>query len=325
MVTRLVGIVAVAALLTGCGSGSSQHSTTTASTEPVTTLAGRLVAVYHASPADAARAQQVIAANARIRGRTADVLDGLEAHSLALTRAASGPMQAAITTAQQTVSAMAPGALQDTFGRIVNDEATVSLKLKAIYDYFAHGGKPHTQQLGRLVTAAQQAGQNQRTAEQAALDAWTRGLTGPQRDAVYAEIDKLQGLDSCTVVSRAEAGRALGERVGAPVRGNATVGTGAACVFYGPHAPAGASPDTPVADSVRVVLVSGPTAPVQYNGYRAKVAAQPVGGLGSPAFFDGGRSLSVLVGDEYVRVAVIGVADVLGAEKQLAAAVLQRL
>ena len=98
-----------------------------------------------------------------------------------------------------------------------------------------------------------------------------------------------------------------------------------AAVFYGPNAPAGASADVPVNDSVRVVLVTGPHALKYFNDYRSKVKAQAIAGLGDKAYYDGYASLSVLKGDEYLRVAVIGVKSVLGAEKKLAPDALPRM
>ena len=127
-------------------------------------------------------------------------------------------------------------------------------------------------------------------------------------------------LTSRTIVTRAEAGAALGQTVKPPVLGHATVEGGIAAVFYGPNAPAGANADVPVTDSVRVVLVTGPKALKYFDDYRSKVSAQPIAGLGDKAYYDGYASLSVLKGDEYLRIAVIGVKNVLGAEKTLAAA-----
>jgi hypothetical protein len=103
------------------------------------------------------------------------------------------------------------------------------------------------------------------------------------------------------------------------VLGHATVEGGVAAVFYGPHVPAGANPDVPVTDSVRIVLVTGPKALKFFNDYRSKVHAQPIAGLGDKAYYDGYASLSVLKGDEYLRVAVVGVPNVLRAEEKLAA------
>lgn len=132
--------------------------------------------------------------------------------------------------------------------------------------------------------------------------------------------------NSCSIITRSQAGAALGgESVKAPVRGRATVEGGVACVFYGPHAPKGANADVPVNDSVRVVLVSGPKAKAYFNDYRSKVHAQRISGLGNQAYYDGYASLSVLKGKYYVRIAVIGVRNVLAAEKTLAVDALRRL
>jgi hypothetical protein len=131
--------------------------------------------------------------------------------------------------------------------------------------------------------------------------------------------------NSCSIVTRSQAGAALGQSVKPPVRGRATVEGGVACVFYGLHAPKGASADVPVIDSVRVVLVSGAKAKVYFDDYRSKVHAQRISGLGDQAYYDGYASLSVLKGKYYVRIAVIGVKNVLAAEKTLAVDALHRL
>jgi hypothetical protein len=131
---------------------------------------------------------------------------------------------------------------------------------------------------------------------------------------------------SCTLITRAEAGSALGgEKVKTPVKGHAFVEGGVACVFYGPHAPAGISADTPVGDSVRVVLVSGAKAKFYFDDYRSKVHAQPLRGLGDQAYYDGFASVSVLKSHFYVRIAVLSGRDPLAAEKKLAADALRRL
>jgi hypothetical protein len=132
-------------------------------------------------------------------------------------------------------------------------------------------------------------------------------------------------FDSCSVVTQTEASTALGQTVQVPVRGKATVEGGVACVFYGPSVKAGTDPDVPVNDSVRVVLVVGPDATTWFNDYKTKVPAQAISGLGDQAYFDGSASVSVLKSDEYLRVAVIGVANFEAAEKTLAAAVLPRM
>lgn len=124
---------------------------------------------------------------------------------------------------------------------------------------------------------------------------------------------------SCTVVTQAQAGAALGQSVTAGALGHATVEGGLACVYYGPNAPSTADADVPVLDSVRVVLVTGSDALKWFNDYKGKVHAQSISGLGSQAYYDGDASVSVLVGSEYLRVAVVGstgVSEV--AEEQLA-------
>jgi hypothetical protein len=122
---------------------------------------------------------------------------------------------------------------------------------------------------------------------------------------------------SCSVITAAEAGAALGQSVKPPLLGKATVEGGVACVFYGPHVPAGTSPDIPVGDSVRVVLVTGRHAKRWFDDYRSKVSAQPVPGIGDSAYYDGYASISVLKGNAYLRIAV-GILDNLHAEETLA-------
>jgi hypothetical protein len=137
---------------------------------------------------------------------------------------------------------------------------------------------------------------------------------------------KTRKATSCSVITQAEAGAALGgQQVRPPVRGKATVEGGVACVYYGPNVPAGFSPDVPVGDSVRVVLVTGPKAKRYFRDYRSRVRAQPVAGLGDAAFYDGFASLSVLKGDAYLRIAVAVISGSLDAEKTLAADALPRM
>jgi hypothetical protein len=111
------------------------------------------------------------------------------------------------------------------------------------------------------------------------------------------------------------------------VLGNATVEGGLACVFYGPSAPTPRDPNVAQADSVRVVVVHGPKALVWYENYKSKVSPQPESGLGDQAFYDGVASLNVLLGDYYLRIAVVpaGAPPSLTAEEQLARAVLPKL
>jgi hypothetical protein len=129
-----------------------------------------------------------------------------------------------------------------------------------------------------------------------------------------------------TVITQSEAGAALGQNVRAAVGGKATVEGAVAAVFYGPVVPVGTDPDVPVPNSVRVVLVTGPKAAVWFNDYRSKVHAAPLSGLGDQAYYDGYASVSVLKGDAYLRIAVVGPHGTsLPAEKELAADALPRM
>jgi len=134
-------------------------------------------------------------------------------------------------------------------------------------------------------------------------------------------------VDSCSVVTQAEAASAMGTAVTPGVLGSATVEGGLACVFYGPYAPTPRNPNVAQADSVRVVLVKGSQAVTWYNNYRSKVRAQPITGYGDQAYFDGYASLSVLKGDSYLRIAVspAGAPPSLSDEKQVATAILTKL
>ena len=134
-------------------------------------------------------------------------------------------------------------------------------------------------------------------------------------------------FNSCSVVTRAEAARAIGEAVTPGVLGNATVEGGRACVFYGPAAPTPAAPSVAQRDSVRVVVVEGSHAMLWYDDYKSKVHARPISGFGDQAYYDGYASLSVLKGDRYLRVAVIP-ADApasLSDEEKLATAIVAKL
>jgi hypothetical protein len=111
--------------------------------------------------------------------------------------------------------------------------------------------------------------------------------------------------DSCSAVTQSNVSTALGESVQPGVKGKATVEGGVACVFYGPQAPAGADPDVPVPDSVRVVLVTGADGTKWFNDYKTKVPAVAISGLGDQAYYDGSASVSVLKGSSYLRISVI--------------------
>jgi lipopolysaccharide export system protein LptA len=143
--------------------------------------------------------------------------------------------------------------------------------------------------------------------------------------AATSQTSSSVAVDSCTAITQSEAGAALGQAARVPVRGKATVEGGIACVFYGPAVPAGADPDVPVPGSVRVVLVRGAQARSFFADYRGKVHAVAVPGLGDQAYYDGYASLSVLKGEAYIRIAVIGVRNVLDVEKMLAADALPRM
>jgi hypothetical protein len=107
--------------------------------------------------------------------------------------------------------------------------------------------------------------------------------------------------------------------------GKAWVEGGHACVFYGPGIPASTNPDVPVNNSVRVVLVNGSQAKMYYDDYKTKIPAQEITGFGDQAYYDGSMSLSVMKGSSYIRIAVIGVPDVLKAEEKLATSALSRM
>ena len=150
--------------------------------------------------------------------------------------------------------------------------------------------------------------------------------TGPgSQGSTPAGTSSAAATGSCSVITAAQASAALGgQPVTGPFIGNATVESGKACVYYGPEVPPGASPNIPLGDTVRVVLVTGPNAQKFFNDYESKVNAQPISGLGDKAFYDGYASISVLKGDEYVRIAV-GVVNPLPPEKVLAADALTKM
>jgi hypothetical protein len=136
-------------------------------------------------------------------------------------------------------------------------------------------------------------------------------------------------FNSCSVVTQAEAASAIGSSVTPGVLGNATVEGGLACVFYGPSAPTPTTPNVGQPDSVRVVVVKGSDALTWYNNYKSspEVRAQPITGYGDQAYYDGYASLSVLKGDDYLRVAVVpvGAPPSLAKEELLANTILPKL
>jgi len=136
-----------------------------------------------------------------------------------------------------------------------------------------------------------------------------------------------KGFDSCSVVTRAEAAKAIGSSVTVGILGSATVEGGVACVFYGPGAPTPRTPNVAQSDSVRVVVVKGSNALKWYNGYKSKAPAKSIAGYGNKAYYDGYASLSVLKDDYYLRIAVspAKAAPSLKDEEHLAAAILPKL
>lgn len=124
--------------------------------------------------------------------------------------------------------------------------------------------------------------------------------TGGSSAATAAGPTPSVAVDSMTVITQAEASAALGQSVRPAVQGKATVEGGIAAVFYGPSVPVGTNPDVAVANSVRVVLVTGPKARFYFDDYRSKVHAVSVAGLGDEAYYDGYASLSVMKGDMYI-------------------------
>jgi hypothetical protein len=136
-----------------------------------------------------------------------------------------------------------------------------------------------------------------------------------------------RNFNSCSVVTRAEAAKAIGQAVTPGILGHATVEGGLACVFYGPSAPSPRNPNVAQPDSVRVVVVKGRNALTWYNNYKSKVNARPVTGYGDRAYYDGYASFNVLDGDYYIRIAV-SPADAppsLSDEEKLATAILTKL
>ena len=74
-----------------------------------------------------------------------------------------------------------------------------------------------------------------------------------------------------------------------------------------------------------MVVVKGSDAMTWYNDYKSKVNAQSIAGYGDQAFYDGYASLSVLKGDNYLRVAVApaGAPPSLAAEQRATGAIVR--
>jgi hypothetical protein len=135
--------------------------------------------------------------------------------------------------------------------------------------------------------------------------------------------------DACVLVTRTEAGGAIGETVTAGVLGTRPADGGAPCVFYGPAAAEPHRPDSVQADSVRVTLVQGSAASGAYGAYRTTPGVRPqrVAGYGQSAFYDGSSSLNVLQDGCYVRILISRAngAPLLSAEEKLAREILPKL
>lgn len=109
-------------------------------------------------------------------------------------------------------------------------------------------------------------------------------------------------FNSCSVVTQAEAAKAIGESVTPGVPGTASVEGGIACVFYGPSAPTPTNPNLAQADSVRVMVMQGSEALTWYNDFKP-VSAQPIAGYGEQGYYDG-TNLNILKGGLYLRISV---------------------
>lgn len=135
--------------------------------------------------------------------------------------------------------------------------------------------------------------------------------------------------NACALVTRAEAGGAIGETVTAGFLGTKPVGGAAPCVFYGPDAAAPHRPDSVAPDSVRVAFMQGSAASDAYAAYRTSHGVRPqrVAGYGQSAFYDGSSSLNILQNGCYVRILISRAngAPLLSAEEKLAREILPKL
>src|SRR6195952_1373604 len=98
------------------------------------------------------------------------------------------------------------------------------------------------------------------------------GYLEPKTEPTGAPATPTSSLNSCTVLSVGEVSAGLGQTVRPGIRGKSVIEGGVTCAFYGPSVAAGASPDTPVPDSVRIVLVKGSAAQKWYHDYLTNVA-----------------------------------------------------
>jgi hypothetical protein len=135
--------------------------------------------------------------------------------------------------------------------------------------------------------------------------------------------------NACALVTRTQAGGAIGETVTTGVLGTKPVGGGAPCVFYGPDAAEPHRPDSVASDSVRVALVEGSAASGAYAAYRTSHGVRPqrISGYGQSAFYDGSSSLNILQDGSYVRILISRAngAPLLSAEEKLAREILPKL
>lgn len=135
--------------------------------------------------------------------------------------------------------------------------------------------------------------------------------------------------NACALVTRTEAGGAIGETVTPGMLGTKPVDGGEPCVFYGPDAAEPHLPDSVQSDSVQVTLVQGAAASGAYATYRTAPGVRPqrVAGYGQSAFYDGSRSLNVLQNGSYVRILISRAngAPLLSAEEKLAREILPQL
>jgi hypothetical protein len=128
------------------------------------------------------------------------------------------------------------------------------------------------------------------------------------------------------VISRSAAARALGQRVSVGIPSSTGNEGAAACAFFGPDSPIGATADDgPVNDSVWVTLNTTRRAFHWFvENQDLRVGLTEVSGLGTRAWYAEG-ALSVWSGGEYLIVSVSGVGDPRRADEQLVRDALPRM
>jgi hypothetical protein len=175
--------------------------------------------------------------------------------------------------------------------------------------------------MGRRVTTALAAAAATAVTAALALGGCTGGGSAKPAPAAVA--------NACALVTRTEAGGAIGETVTAGVLGAKPGAGGAPCVFYGPDAARPHHPDSIASDSVRVALLQGSAAADAYAAYRTSHGVRPqrVAGYGQSAFYDGSSSLNILQNGCYVRILISRAngAPLLSAEEKLAREILPKL